>query len=141
MQHFKWSKAHAVFLPEVDAEHRNIFRMAEELQQAVRAGADAARVQDLVRSLAVGLDEHFAHEERMMRTAACPDAAWHKSQHDTARRRIEQASADVEEGNLDAAGEMVEWLGKWFKDHMSLSDRMMGAHVRNYERLHAAVAS
>ena len=141
MQHFKWSKAHAVFLPEVDAEHRNLFRMAEELQQALRTGAEAARILDLVRPLAVAVEEHFAHEERLMRAASCPDAAWHKGQHDTARKRLAAAIAEIEAGNIEETEDFIEFLGKWFRDHMSLSDRMMGAHVRNYDRLHAAVAS
>ena len=141
MVHFKWTKAHAVFLPEVDAEHRNLFRMAEELHQAVRAGADVARLQELARPLAAGIEEHFAHEERMMKSVSCPDAVWHKSQHDVARGKIGIAMAEIEAGNQVAAAELIEFLAKWFRDHVSLSDRMMGAHVRNYERLHAVLAS
>ena len=141
MQHFKWTKAHAIFLPEIDAEHRNLFRMAEDLHQAVRAGAEAARVQELARPLAVAIEEHFAHEERLMRSAACPDAAWHKAQHDAARKKMGPLFAEIERGEVDAAGELIEFLGKWFRDHMSLPDRMMGAHVRNFERLHVALAS
>jgi len=141
MQHFKWTKAHAIFLPEIDAEHRNLFRMAEELHQAVRAGAEAARVQELARPLAVAIEEHFAHEERLMRSVACPDAAWHKTQHDAARKKMEPLFAEIEAGDVDAAREFIEYLGKWFRDHMSLPDRMMGAHVRNFERLHVALAS
>jgi hemerythrin-like metal-binding protein len=141
MQHFKWTKAHAIFLPEIDAEHRNIFRMAEELHLAVRAGAEAARMQELARPLAVAIEEHFAHEERLMRSVACPDAVWHKSLHDAARRKLGPLVAEIEDGDVEAARELLDFLGRWFKDHMALPDVMMGSHVRNYERLHAAVAS
>lgn len=141
MQHFKWTKAHAIFLPEIDAEHRNMFRMAEDLQTAVRTGAEAARVQDLIRPFAVAIDEHFAHEERLMRAVSCPDYAWHASQHNTVRARLEAVVADADAGNVEAAREFIEYLGRWMKDHFALSDRMMGAHVRNYERLHAVAAS
>lgn len=72
-----------------------------------------------------------------MRAASCPDFSWHKGQHDAANRRIEGFLADIEAGSVEAAGELTEYLGKWFKDHMALSDRMMGAHVRNHGRLHA----
>src|SRR5512146_1125996 len=122
MQHFKWTKAHAIFLPEIDAEHRNIFRMAEELHQAVRAGSEAARVQELARPLAAAIEEHFAHEERLMKSVACPDGAWHKTQHDAARKKIAPAMAEIEAGNMEAAGAFIEFLGRWFKDHMSLPD-------------------
>jgi hemerythrin-like metal-binding protein len=141
MQHFKWTKAHAVYLPQVDAEHRNLFRMAEEIHQSARAGAEAARIQELVRSFLAAMEEHFAHEERMMKSAAVPDYEWHKTQHDTARGRAARFVEDIEQGSAGAPMEMLEFLGRWFKDHMGLTDRMMGAHVRNYERLQAKIAS
>lgn len=141
MQHFKWTKAHAVYLPQVDAEHRNLYRMAEELLQAVRTGAETPRVQELVRPFLAALEEHFAHEERLMKLASCPDLAWHKSQHDTARARSKAFAAEIEAGDAQAPGALLDFVSRWFRDHMSLTDRMMGAHVRNYERLHAALAS
>lgn len=141
MQHFKWTKAHAIFLPQVDAEHRNLFRMAEELHQAVRTGAEAARVQELSRPLFVAIEEHFANEERLMRAAECPDYEWHKLQHDTARKRAKRFADELDGGNAQAAHEFTDFLGRWFKDHMSLTDRMMGAHVRNHDRRHAVAAS
>ena len=141
MQHFKWTKAHPVYLPQVDAEHRNLFQMAEELHQAVRTGLEAARVLELVRPFVTAIEEHFAHEERVMKTAACPDFAWHKQQHDNARKRAVNFLKDIEAGNSEAPMAFLEYVAKWFKDHMALTDRMMGAHVRNYERLHAKAAS
>ncbi len=141
MQHFKWTKAHAVYLPQVDAEHRNLFRMAEELHQAVRAGAEAARVEELVRPLLLGIEEHFAYEERLMRSVACPDYAWHKLQHDTARKRVARLQEEMKAGEPEAAADFLAFTSRWLKDHMSLTDRMMASHVRNYERLHAAMAS
>lgn len=141
MQSFKWTKAHAVYLPQVDAEHRNLFRMAEELHQAARTGTQSARVRELVRPFLAAIEEHFAHEERIMKAASCPDLGWHKLQHDTLRKRIGAFAADIEAGNTEAPMAMLEYLGRWLKDHLGLTDRMMGAHVRNYERLTAKAAS
>ena len=141
MQHFKWTKAHAIYLPQVDAEHRNLFRMAEELHQAVRAGAEAARVQELVRPLLAGIEEHFTHEERLMRSVACPEFSWHKLQHDTVRNKGKELVEEMEAGNLEAPQAFLDFMARWLKDHLSLTDRMMSSHVRNYERRHAAAAS
>jgi hemerythrin len=141
MQSFKWTKAHAVYLPQVDAEHRNLFRMAEELHQAARTGREAARVRELMRTLLEAVEEHFAHEERLMKDSSCPDFEWHKLQHDTARKRGALFARDIEAGNPEAVTQFLEFLARWIKDHLSLTDRMMGAHVRNFERLHAKAAS
>ena len=140
MQHFKWTKAYAVYLPEVDAEHRNLFRMAEELNQAAR-GADGARFRELVRPFLAAVEEHFAHEERIMKSASVPDFEWHKLQHDTARKRAKLFAEDIEAGNGEAPMAFLDYLARWFKDHLGLTDRMMGAHLRNSERLHAKMAS
>jgi len=141
MQHFKWTKAHAVYLPQVDAEHRNLLRMAEELYQAVRTGSEATRVQELVRPLLAGIEEHFAHEERLMRDVACPEYDWHKLQHDTLRKKAQLLMDEMDADALEAARRFLEFLARWFRDHCSLTDRMMGSHVRNFERFHAAAAS
>jgi hemerythrin len=138
MQPFKWTKAHAVFLPEVDAEHRNLFRLAEELHHAVEAGADAAHIQNHVQSLVAGIEEHFAHEERLMRSAGCASYGWHKQQHDAARKKAKQFAARIAAGDAEAPHTLLEYLGRWLKDHMSLTDRMMGAQIRNHVRLAAA---
>ena len=51
------------------------------------------------------------------------------------------SSRRVEAGESDALEMLMEFLAGWLKDHTSVTDRMMGAYVRNYERLHHAVAS
>jgi hemerythrin len=128
-------------LPEVDAEHRNLFRLAGEIHQAARPEVESARMLDLARQFESALEEHFNHEERLMRSASYEIYDWHKLQHDTARSRIAGLIQNLEAGNRESAVEYLEALARWFRDHMAVSDRMMGAHIRNYARRHAAIAS
>jgi hemerythrin len=58
-------------------------------------------------------------------------------QHDLARDRATAMLHDVEAGSVEAARVFLEFVAKWFRDHMAVSDRMMGAHLRNYERCRA----
>jgi hemerythrin len=138
MRHFKWTKAHATFLPEVDAEHRNLFRMAEELHHAVQAGQDTVRVRALMQSLMASIEEHFAHEERLMQAANCESYEWHRQQHDTLRKKAKGFFERFETGDVQALDAFVTFMARWFKDHMGLSDRMMGAQLRNSDRLQAS---
>ena len=141
MQPFKWNKKHEVFVPELDAEHRNLFRTVEELRVAVAAGGGGEHVQALLAALVAGAEDHFRHEERLMRSAHYPSFDWHKRQHDTARKRLKEFSAKIEAGDSAAFPAMVEFLVHWLTDHAGLTDRMMGAYIRNHRRLHAALAS
>ncbi|MBZ5622961.1 MAG: hemerythrin family protein [Acidobacteriia bacterium] len=140
MQRFKWTKAHAVFIPEVDAEHRNLFHMAGELEAAVLANGDETRVQEALRALMAAVEDHFSYEERRMRSARYSSYAWHKQQHDTLRKRAGWFVPRVESGDRESALLLLEFLSGWLKDHTALADRMMGAYLRNYERQAARAA-
>jgi len=141
MRLFKWGSAHAVYIPEFDAEHRTLFRMADELQQAIATRASTSRVRLLLRSLIAYMEDHFAHEERVMRTFAFPSYAWHKQQHDTVRKRARHFVKLLDEGHHETTMELLEFLSVWLKGHTGLTDRMMGAYLRNRERLQSTLAS
>ena len=141
MRLFKWSNLHAVFVPEIDAEHKNIFRLADELRQAVAGGAPAERAQAILRELIASEEDHFAHEERLMRSTQYPASDWHRGQHDTVRKRMKEFTARIEGGEGQAALLLLEFLSGWLRDHLRLADCMMAAHVRNYQRAQAVLAS
>jgi len=141
MPAFKWNKGHAVYLPEIDAEHRNLFRIADELQKAATSGENADRILTLLRGLLAAVEVHFNREERLMRSIKYPLLAWHKQQHDTVRKRGSGFLKRVEAGESDAALMMLEFLAVWLRDHTALTDRMMGAYIRNYERVQTSIAS
>lgn len=141
MRRFKWSKANEVFIPEVDAEHRNLFQLADGLQAVVLAKADATQVQEALRALIAAIDDHFSFEERRMRSAHYPQYAWHKQLHDTVRKRARLFVPRIESGDREAAMLLLEFLSAWLMDHTALADRMMGAYLRNYDRAQVALAS
>ena len=132
---------HAVFIPEIDAEHKNIYRLAEELSQAVAGGVPADQARAILRELIASGEDHFAHEERLMRATNYPASAWHKGQHDTVRKRMKEFAPLIEGGDGEAAPLLLEFLSGWLRDHIRLADCMMAAHVRNYERAQAVLAS
>ncbi len=138
MPAFKWSESQSVHLPEVDAEHRNLFRLAADLKSALRKGAPATEIEEKLRGLFAEVEDHFTHEERLMRNARYALFAWHKGQHDTLRTRAKQFAKRIRAGERKAGAELLEFLARWLRDHMAVADNMMGASIRNYQRAHAA---
>jgi hemerythrin-like metal-binding protein len=141
MSLFKWSKAHSVYLPEIDAEHRAIYQLGDELHKAVLAGADSAVLQPILVNLRETTEQHFRHEERLMRAIHYTAFDWHKRQHDAVRKRAKAAARRVAGGDSAAAGELVEFLSEWERGHMAVADRMMSARLRNYLRFNTSLAS
>jgi hemerythrin-like metal-binding protein len=138
MRLFKWGKSNAVFVPAIDDEHRAIFQATGELQQALAGGAPLFQVQEILHRLIACLEDHFAHEEKLMRGTRYLSFDWHKQQHDTARKRLRQYVPLIENGDLEAGNALVEFIANWLHDHTTVTDRMMGAYLRNQERARIA---
>lgn len=131
MQATRWTTSHAVFVTEIDDEHKQLFDALGGVQRAVAAGARLNDVQHATQRVLAGAKAHFAHEERLMRASRYRSIAWHKLQHDHARKRVGQYFARIEKGDTEAAGELTLYLTGWLHDHTRLADRMLGAHLRN----------
>jgi hemerythrin len=141
MSLFRWSKDHSVYLPEIDAEHRGLFRIGAELHKAILSGAKVEQVKPILVNLMEAAEEHFRHEERLMRAVHYSAFQWHKKQHDTVRRRAKQVLTRIEAGDAGAPMELLKFLDTWLVEHMTVTDRMMGAFLRNYLRFNTALAS
>jgi hemerythrin len=137
----KWTASNAVYLPDIDAEHQELFQMAEELHQGLTAGLNAEQLQPMVRGLVAHTSRHFTKEERLMRSVRCPSYEWHKKQHDLARSQLRFLERRVRKGDTEAALVLLHYLANWLHSHTSLTDRMMAAYLRNYSRANPAIAS
>jgi hemerythrin len=134
MRFFRWRKSNAVFVPAFDDEHQTIFHATGELQQALHTRAPRFEVQEILRRLIACTEDHFAHEEKLMRGTRYLAFDWHRQQHETARKRLRQFAPLIEQGDREAGHRLIEFLTHWLEDHTAVTDRMMGAYLRNQER-------
>ncbi len=126
-----------IFIPEIDAEHKTLIRLVGELETVLASGARRAR-DEILQELETHMQNHFAHEERLMRASRYDALVWHKQQHDGARRLAKRFIKRIEQGDRKAGAEMIEYLAGWLPSHISVTDRMMAAHLRNFDRRRAA---
>lgn len=138
---FRWNDSYAVYLPEIDAEHRSLFQIAADLHKALLARGRPEKFRATLRNLLAHTEEHFQHEERLMRAVNYPSFDWHKRQHDTVRKNAKALARRMMSGDTDAPMLLLEFLDGWIKDHIRLTDRMMSAYLRNQERTHTVRAS
>ena len=134
MSSLQWSTSHAVFVPAMDDEHKEIIQALSELDTGLKKAAPAAEVHKLIQALTSRIEDHFAHEERLMRAARYGSLQWHKKSHDGARKRVGALLQQIEAGDKDAGPALVEHLTAWLNDHMRLADMMLGAFLRNHRR-------
>lgn len=133
MRSLKWSTSHAVFVSEIDDEHKEIFEEVSNLQLAL-SGPDQADLGRLTQRLVGRIEDHFAHEERLMRAARYSSLRWHKEKHDGALKRVGKFVQQIDDGDAAAAPALIKYLSAWLGNHTRLADTMLGAFLRNHQR-------
>ena len=127
MRTIKWSTSNAVFVTEIDDEHKGIFEAVADCREIFASGCDLPRIRNATERLANRIHEHFAHEERLMRAARYGSLRWHKQSHDSARRRVKGLILRIERDDREAGTELIEYLTSWLRDH---TRRHSGNHLR-----------
>lgn len=134
MRSLKWNSSHAVFVTEIDDDHKQIFEAVAQFQAAVSESASVPKLDCLTGRLAVRIEDHFAHEERLMRAARYGLLSWHRRCHDAARKRVARFVQRIRRGDAKAGPALVEYLTEWLQNHTRLPDKMLGAFLRNKRR-------
>jgi hemerythrin len=130
----KWSTSDAVFVAEIDDEHKEIFEAVSLLQEAFAGTHHAAELVELTQGLVDRIEDHFAHEERLMRAARYESLRWHKEKHDAARKRVGQFVVEILQGEATAGPGLIDFLAEWLQQHTHTADAMLGAFLRNHRR-------
>ena len=103
MVSLKWNASHAVWLTEIDDEHREIFEVLADLQGVLISPGAPATIRKATQRLYSCTKEHFAHAERLMRAARYGSLRWHRQQHNGARKRVRQFISDIDRGDRQAS--------------------------------------
>jgi hemerythrin len=129
-----WSSALALGVPEMDGQHRELFRRLERLEDAILAH-DRTEAPRLLTFLRDHVREHFAGEEALMRTFGYPELEPHVEEHRAFAREIENLER-TEHGNTAALVLRLDLdVTGWVRDHIYGSDvalaRFLAAHRRS----------
>ena len=127
---FAWSSQYSVNVPEIDAQHKQLFRMANELHAAMLEGAGQQILDDLLNKLVAYTRWHFAAEEGLMRAHNYPDYATHRAQHEQLTATVLQFRDDFEAGRRALSIPLMKFLKDWLTHHIMGMDRKLGPYVR-----------
>ena len=122
----EWTPALSVGIEEIDAQHRELFRRAGGLLDAVREG-NAGGVSELVGYLHRYAVTHFGAEEAAMRERRYPGYVRHKAEHDRfIADLLDLAEEHDDRGGAFVAPRLDRWLAAWLREHVSGTDAELG---------------
>ena len=115
----------------VDAQHKNIFKLLNDLVAACADGSDIPMLKDTLNFLAEYTVRHFADEEVLQKQYGYPDYERHKKLHDdfkvTVGELVKQFGKSGSSAELSAAVNKV--VVKWLVTHIMCEDKKIGAHI------------
>jgi hemerythrin len=127
---FEWSDSYSVGVRGIDSQHKNLFRLAGELQRAIVAGETKVNLFQFLDRLVRYTVVHFAYEERLLEEAGYPDLQTHREEHGELRARALEFQRDIKEGRYPVAFELLQFLKSLLRHHVLESDGKYAPYLR-----------
>jgi len=120
---FEWQQAYATGIPQIDAQHRKLFSLADELQTAMAGGKGKQVMAQLLQNLISYTRSHFAMEEQIMERAQFPGLAAHRLLHEELTRKVLELQRSFDSGNSAVLSiETMTFLNSWLRHHIGNAD-------------------
>jgi hemerythrin-like metal-binding protein len=123
---FEWTEMYSVQVESFDRQHRTLFRTANELNEALRAGCGKDIVDRILQQLIDYAASHFAAEEVAMDRTGYPEFGAHQAEHKALVEQVLKFQEDFQAGKPGVAVALMQFLQKWLCHHIMQTDKKYG---------------
>lgn len=118
----------------IDSQHKQLFKIINELLDACKKGQAKTEVVKVVDFLERYVNEHFATEESFMEQHNYPHIAAHKRQHEEFKKSFKNFKDRLNnEGiTLSFAISLTHSLVEWLTKHIRVVDKELGEFLKNH---------
>lgn len=120
-----WGTMFEVKFAEIDAQHRRLFDLANQLSDAVRAGKGNEIMSKIVSELVNYTQTHFAYEEQLMAANHYPASQEHRQQHQDLIQKVSVIRQRVNANDPQVADEALQLFTKWLSQHIMETDKAL----------------
>jgi hemerythrin len=130
-QWIPWLSHFNVNVPSIDRQHKELFRMFNELCDAIWDGKGKDHIGSGIKFLADYTVQHFADEEAYMKEYDFPAYLEHKKAHDDFVEDVSQfiGKFETEDVGSDLVISVITKLGQWTRDHIRGMDQELGSFL------------
>lgn len=124
-----WGDEYKINISEVDAQHKKLFEMVNDLHHALKIGKGREMLGDILSRLMIYCDTHFITEERYMKDYAYPEYIQHKTQHEELTKKTKDFYEMFKTNKSDITLELMDFLKKWLHNHILGVDKKFGVYL------------
>jgi hemerythrin len=128
-----WDPTLVLGIPEIDAQHQELFRRLDALLSAIRGGSSKAEVGNTLAFLGEYAVEHFSGEERIMEELLYPGLADHRAEHRIFAAEFRALLAEHHRDGPTASLviRVNTQLTSWLRSHVYRTDRALADFLRS----------
>ena len=119
---FGWSDSFAVGIPQIDAQHKQLFEIISDLHEAMKNRRSSLIMEQTLNKLVDYTVKHFGTEEALLRTRNYSELLQHKVIHEQFTARIKKFQEQHQAGAALINIELMEMLQKWLVGHIQGTD-------------------
>jgi hemerythrin len=119
MQPFPWSSEFEIGHSVIDAQHRELFRLANSVHAMIGQG-DRKEIERGIKELIAYTRVHFRTEEGLLKVRLYPDLAEHRKTHQALTQRAQEL---WNRRDSVTAEELLETLSEWIVNHIKGTDQ------------------
>jgi hemerythrin-like metal-binding protein len=116
----KWKDYYSVGVPSIDAQHKQIIGVINELYEAMQNESAQKVIKPILDRLVKYTFKHFKYEEEALQASGYPDFSRHKALHDKIR---EETIALQEHADLVTDNNLLHFLKEWWMGHIQSEDK------------------
>ncbi len=122
MSIFAWKPEYSVSVSSLDAQHKKLFILAQNLHDAMSAGKGRDVLSRSLSELVDYTKTHFTEEEALLARHNYPDLPQHRQQHLELVRKITDFQREFAAGNAFITVELMDFVQTWIKKHILQTD-------------------
>ncbi|MGA2814639.1 MAG: bacteriohemerythrin [Candidatus Acidiferrum sp.] len=120
---FEWKQDYSVSVNEFDADHKSLFSLVNELNDAMAHGQGRLVIGNVLQRLLQYTRDHFAAEEAAMRAADFDGLAAHVAEHRELTEKVEAFAEEYSSGHTSVTIDVLYFLRDWLEHHVCLTDQ------------------
>lgn len=128
-----WSNALSVGIDEIDNQHKKLFKIANDLCDALMASAGKQVLGKTLDELIAYTKTHFAYEERIFAQTGYPGTPEHKKEHEDLTNQVIDVQKRFASGASAALSmEVMNFLRSWLINHIQGTDTKYVSHLKSH---------
>jgi hemerythrin len=130
-----WTPALETGHPTVDAQHKKLFEMVNDLHRGIVKDQGKEIMGPILNRLAAYTIEHFGTEEDLMRSTKYPNLERHKSKHVGLTSQVRELVSKYNEGELTLPSTLSKFLTDWLITHIRQEDMELFKWVQKEQKI------